>query len=136
MKLNILALIGLYNHHISMARGILDALEAHGVTADQGRDATHISVGDLFTEPEDTAMESRLAELREVSGIDEPDPVPVVVVNNAATPKANKMPKAKTVRKKRDLSPEARERIAAAQRKRWAAHRNAEAEAEIEARPS
>lgn len=147
MKLNVITLVCTFNHHISMARAIVDVLEAHGISIDQGRGPSHIGMGDLFSEREDAEVESHLAMLREAAGIDEPEPVGITEARTSSKPSTRFTPpghaladkpapkaKAKT-RKKRNLSPEARQRIADAQKKRWEAHRKDAAGFKAEAAP-
>lgn len=137
MKLNVITLVCTFNHHISMARASMDVLEAHGISIDQGGGPSHIGMGDLFSEREDAEVEAHLATLRAAAGIDEPEPVGITKARTSSKPstrftppghaledKPARKPKAKA-RKKRNLSPEARERIANAQKKRWEAHRAA-----------
>jgi hypothetical protein len=79
--------------------------------------------GDLFSEREDAEVESHLATLRAAACIEEPEPVTITTPpGHALADKPAPKAKAKT-RKKRNLSPEARQRIADAQKKRWEAHR-------------
>lgn len=133
MKLNVLSILTMYNHYISMAIALGEVLEAHGIEMDQGRCLAHLSIGELFSERDDAEVESHLALLREAAGIDGPEPVPGEGYTEQrkawdaakAKPKAEPKPKEKpkTKRTPRNLTPEARERIAAAQRKRWEAFR-------------
>lgn len=147
MRVNVITLMCTYNHHISMALALLDALQIHGITVDQGRGPSHIGLGDLFSEADDAEIEGHLAMLREAAGVDDPKPEPMPTPADLLALKEGaqagrgreiftlKPGECKTIRMLPDevekpkskgkgkISAEGRARIAAAQRKRWAAKR-------------
>lgn len=125
MKLNILMILDALNHYASASAALVEMLRAHGVGIDT-RMAARVDVADLYVDHNATEVEPELNKLRALAGLEpisvEPEPKPMKVT---AEPKAEPVKRAKGSREKtpkpnkRQLSPEARERIAAAQKKRW-----------------
>ena len=69
-------------------------------------------------------LEEQIAAVKALTGAKAPKKTRMAAEDDRESPSTEKATKKSTkTKKKRVLSPEARERIAAAQKKRWAAHR-------------
>jgi len=140
MKLDVVQMVAVINHHATAIDTLVKMLEGHGIGIDTPGITRigHVKIDDLYPADNCGDVRDTINELLRAAGLpilqDEdpgphiplkPEPVPSMVDLLKPMPLAEPVPQAGKPKAKRTVSLEGRKRLAEAQKKRWAKKRRA-----------